>query len=66
MDFDTAVKLNIYETIARTTQAPTTLDVAQGLGAVNFEGKMIDIPVVERARKLLARHDAIMARLARS
>jgi len=39
--------------------------VAQGLGAVNFEGKMIDIPVVERAKKLLARHDAITARLAR-
>jgi citrate lyase subunit beta/citryl-CoA lyase len=39
--------------------------VAKGLGAVNFEGKMIDIPVVERAKKLLARHDAIMARLAR-
>jgi citrate lyase subunit beta/citryl-CoA lyase len=39
--------------------------VAKGLGAVNFEGKMIDIPVVERAKKLLARHDAITARLAR-
>jgi hypothetical protein len=25
MDFDTAVKLNIYETIARTTQAPCTV-----------------------------------------
>jgi DNA-binding transcriptional MocR family regulator len=33
MEFDTAVKLNIYETIARTTQSPTTRDVAQGLGA---------------------------------
>jgi len=31
MDFDTAVKLNIYETIARTTQAPTSTDVAQAL-----------------------------------
>ena len=31
MDFDTAVKLNIYETIARTTHAPTSADVAQAL-----------------------------------
>lgn len=29
--------------------------LAQGLGAVAFEGAMIDLPVVERARKLLAR-----------
>ena len=31
MDFDTAVKMNIYETIARTTQAPTSADVAEAL-----------------------------------
>src|SRR5262249_14346400 len=31
MDFDTAVKMNIYETIARTTQAPTAADVAMSL-----------------------------------
>jgi hypothetical protein len=31
MDFDTAVKLHIYETIARTTQAPTSADVAEAL-----------------------------------
>ncbi len=36
--------------------------LAKGLGAVNFEGKMIDIPIVERARNLLTRHDAIVAR----
>jgi len=29
--------------------------LAQGVGAVTFEGKMIDVPVVERARALLAR-----------
>ncbi|MFC7541561.1 HpcH/HpaI aldolase/citrate lyase family protein [Siccirubricoccus deserti] len=29
--------------------------LAQGLGAVAFEGAMIDLPVVERARRLLAR-----------
>jgi DNA-binding transcriptional MocR family regulator len=28
MDFDTAVKMNIYETIAQTTQVPTSADVA--------------------------------------
>jgi hypothetical protein len=32
MDFDTAVKMNIYETIGRTTQAPTAADVAESLG----------------------------------
>jgi citrate lyase subunit beta/citryl-CoA lyase len=29
--------------------------LAKGLGAVSFEGDMIDEPVVERARRLLAR-----------
>jgi len=33
MDFDTAVKLNIYETIARTTQAPTSAEVAESLSS---------------------------------
>jgi len=33
MDFDTTVKLHIYETIAQTTQPPTTRDVAHALGA---------------------------------
>ncbi len=33
MDFDTTVKLNIYETIARTTQVPTTFAVAEALQA---------------------------------
>ena len=31
MDFDTAVKMNIYETIAQTTQAPTSAEVAESL-----------------------------------
>jgi hypothetical protein len=31
MDFDTAVKMNIYETIAWITQAPTSADVAVAL-----------------------------------
>jgi hypothetical protein len=31
MDFDTAVKLNIYETIAETTKAPASVEVARAL-----------------------------------
>ena len=33
MDFDTAVKLNIYQTIAETTQVPTSADMASALDA---------------------------------
>lgn len=33
MDFDTAVKLNIYETIAATTNAPTSVQVAAALNS---------------------------------
>jgi Alkylmercury lyase len=33
MDFDTAVKMNIYETIVRTTQAPASAEVAESLSA---------------------------------
>ena len=33
MDFDTVVKLNIYETIAKTTKAPNSAEVATVLGA---------------------------------
>jgi citrate lyase subunit beta / citryl-CoA lyase len=36
---------------------------AQGLGAVQFEGAMIDVPVVERARTILKRAAAIRKRL---
>jgi citrate lyase subunit beta/citryl-CoA lyase len=38
---------------------------AQGVGAITVDGKMIDVPVVERAQALLARHRAIAARQAR-
>jgi len=31
IDFDTAVKLKIYETIARTTKAPTSAEIAEEL-----------------------------------
>ena len=38
---------------------------AKGLGAVQFEGAMIDVPVVNRARTVLTRAEAIAKRLAR-
>ena len=37
MDFETAVKLNIYETIAATTQAPTSTQVAGALNSTVAE-----------------------------
>ncbi len=39
--------------------------IAQGVGAITVDGKMIDVPVVERAQALLTRHRAIQARGAR-
>jgi citrate lyase subunit beta/citryl-CoA lyase len=36
--------------------------LAQGIGAVTFEGKMIDVPVVERAKALLAQAERFAAR----
>jgi citrate lyase subunit beta / citryl-CoA lyase len=36
---------------------------AEGRGSFSVDGKMIDIPVIDRARKLLARHQAIDRRL---
>lgn len=38
---------------------------SKGIGAIVVDGKMIDVPVVERAQALLARHSAIAAREAR-
>lgn len=40
---------------ARRLIAAFEVAVAEGRGAVAFEGQMIDLPVVERARKVLAR-----------
>jgi citrate lyase subunit beta / citryl-CoA lyase len=40
--------------------------MAAGKGAVEFEGRMIDIPVVDRAKGVLTRAAAIRARLARA
>jgi len=38
---------------------------AEGVGAIVVDGKMIDVPVVERAQALLQRHRAILARQAK-
>jgi citrate lyase subunit beta/citryl-CoA lyase len=38
---------------------------AEGRGSFTLDGKMIDIPVIYRARRLLARHQAIEQRLQR-
>ena len=35
---------------------------AEGRGSFSVDGKMIDIPVIDRARRLLKRHDAIERR----
>jgi len=40
--------------------------LAEGVGAVTVDGKMIDVPVVERARLLVEREEAIAAREART
>jgi len=36
--------------------------IQRGIGAVTFEGKMIDVPVVERAKELLAQAERFAAR----
>jgi len=38
---------------------------AEGIGAIVVDGKMIDVPVVERAQAVLARHRAIQVRQAK-
>ena len=40
--------------------------LAEGVGAVTVDGKMIDVPVVERAKLLLDREAAIAAREVRT
>jgi len=47
---------------ARAMVAAYEAAYAQGVGAVEFEGRMIDVPVVERARNVVRRMDAIQAR----
>jgi citrate lyase subunit beta / citryl-CoA lyase len=38
---------------------------AAGVGAIELDGKMIDVPVIERAKHVLARHRAVLAREAK-
>jgi citrate lyase subunit beta / citryl-CoA lyase len=50
---------------ARRVLAAYDKALAEGVGAVTVDGKMIDVPVVERARLLVEREAAIAAREAR-
>ena len=50
---------------ARRVVAAYDKALAEGVGAVTVDGKMIDVPVVERAQLLLEREAAIAAREAR-
>src|SRR5712672_230054 len=47
---------------ARRVVAAYDKALAEGVGAVTVDGKMIDVPVVERAKMLLEREAAIAAR----
>lgn len=55
------------EEVSRAERAVAAYDAATaaGIGAIELDGKMVDVPVVERAKQLLARHRAILARAAR-
>jgi citrate lyase subunit beta/citryl-CoA lyase len=50
---------------ARRVVAAYDKALAEGVGAVTVDGKMIDVPIVERARLLLEREETIAAREAR-
>jgi citrate lyase subunit beta/citryl-CoA lyase len=50
---------------ARRVVAAYDKALAEGVGAVTVDGKMIDVPVVERARLLVEREEAIAAREAK-
>ena len=50
---------------ARRVVAAYDKALAEGVGAVRVDGKMIDVPVVERAQLLLEREAAIAAREAK-
>ncbi len=51
---------------ARRVLAAYDKALAEGVGAVTVDGKMIDVPVVERARQMVEREAAIAAREART
>ncbi len=56
------------EELAQAERAVTAYDAATaaGIGAIEIDGKMIDVPVIERAKQVLARHGAILAREAKA
>jgi citrate lyase subunit beta/citryl-CoA lyase len=47
---------------ARRVVAAYSKALAEGIGAVTVDGKMIDVPVVERARLVVEREEAIATR----
>jgi citrate lyase subunit beta / citryl-CoA lyase len=55
------------EELAKADRVVAAYDAATvaGIGAIELDGKMIDVPVVERAKQVLAQHRAVMAREAR-
>jgi citrate lyase subunit beta/citryl-CoA lyase len=53
-------------TYARKLIAADEKAAAGGRGSFTVDGKMIDIPMIDRARRLIARNDAIERRLKRS
>jgi citrate lyase subunit beta / citryl-CoA lyase len=56
------------EELAKADRVVAAYDAATvaGIGAIELDGKMIDVPVVERAKQVLAQHRAVMAREARA
>lgn len=54
--------------VAQAERAVAAYDAATaaGIGAIEIDGKMIDVPVIERAKHVLARHRAILAREAKA
>jgi len=54
--------------VAQAERAVAAYDAASaaGIGAIEIDGKMIDVPVIERAKQVLARHGAILAREAKA
>ncbi|HJT09099.1 MAG TPA: CoA ester lyase [Stellaceae bacterium] len=54
--------------VAAAERAVAAYDTATtaGIGAIELDGKMIDVPVIERAKHVLARHRAVLAREARA
>jgi citrate lyase subunit beta/citryl-CoA lyase len=54
--------------VAQAERAVAAYDkaTADGIGAIEIDGKMVDVPVVERAKHVLTRHRAVLAREAKA